>query len=296
MTAEPDSSSSQPRRFGRLALVVVAGLALGIGLVAGAVGAGSDSGSVDLDFTNPTDTTPVVELPTDGPPGTPADTPAEAVAGFLTAEQEGDFRTSFGYLAPHDRATFGSPAGWVADHAKVMPPVQEFEIVAADGTEVVTEVRLEPSLNEIVGLVPGQARITWVVVQEPDGWTIDLTEARIEPRYPPDEDAVATVRAWASSRQACSENPEAQWDRQLLGFPALADELCDADGDVRLGPVSRFRDESEGAVFLSAFGGEVNNWARVVPVTAPVELKAVVAPIGDAWTVIGVLSDAGFGS
>jgi hypothetical protein len=48
--------------------------------------------------------------------------------------------------------------------------------------------------------------------------------------------------------------------------------------------------EFESGPFVTAFGPETGSWARVVPVTAPVSLRAVVAPIGDEWVVVGVLS------
>ena len=45
----------------------------------------------------------------------------------------------------------------------------------------------------------------------------------------------------------------------------------------------------DAAPFLAAFGPEASTWARVVTVTEPVPLRAVVAPIGQEWLVIGVL-------
>lgn len=48
-------------------------------------------------------------------------------------------------------------------------------------------------------------------------------------------------------------------------------------------------DALDAAPFLAAFGPEATSWARVVAVTDPVPLRAVVAPIGQEWLVIGVL-------
>ncbi len=41
--------------------------------------------------------------------------------------------------------------------------------------------------------------------------------------------------------------------------------------------------------YLSTFGPEVQTWARLVPVQGPkTRFAVVVAPLGDAWRVLGV--------
>ena len=43
----------------------------------------------------------------------------------------------------------------------------------------------------------------------------------------------------------------------------------------------------------TSFGADVVSWARVVPVESGSPLRAVVAPIDDRWTVVGVLAPTG---
>jgi hypothetical protein len=87
-----------------------------------------------------------------------------AVEGFLHAEQQGALVESFHFLSKADRDEHGSAAGWEAAHADLLPPVEGFSIQSGEKlgnkTEVVTEVALTPSLDEISGLVPGRAIVT----------------------------------------------------------------------------------------------------------------------------------------
>lgn len=209
-----------------------------------------------------------------------------AVRGFLDAEQAGEFERSFDYLSDTNRSAFGSPAGYLAAHADLVPPVTGYTVEQVTGDTVVVEVRYVPSLDTIVGLVPERARNTYVVSPGPDGFGVDLEASTSEPAYPSDDPAPAAARTWAESRQECESDGE--WEGGLLGAPAIADPLCGAEGDVEIGAVEPLG-PNEGVPLTSAFGDEVGLWSRVIPVTAPVELRAVVAPIGQEWVVIGVL-------
>jgi hypothetical protein len=42
----------------------------------------------------------------------------------------------------------------------------------------------------------------------------------------------------------------------------------------------------------TSFGADVVTWARTVQVDGPVPLRAVLAPVDDTWTVVGVLGPA----
>ena len=39
--------------------------------------------------------------------------------------------------------------------------------------------------------------------------------------------------------------------------------------------------------YVAAFGPDVLEWARVVPVSGPAQIDVVVAPVGESWLVIG---------
>ena len=108
----------------------------------------------------------------------------------------------------------------------------------------------------------------------------------IEPILPPDAEAVTAVEAWAASRQSCETDH--QWDGEPLAFPALAADLCGTDGGVDVGDASPLL-PTDATPFVAAFGGDVLTYLRAVPVAAPVPLRAVVAPIGRDWLVVGVL-------
>jgi len=280
---------AQRRRTLITVLAVACGLALGIGATVAFTRDGGDRqlaepGEVD-DLNEPE--------PADAPPGADAPDPRSAVEGFLDAEIAGDFATSFGYLSAATRAGFGSPARWIASHADLVPPVESYEIEEVGEpdarqarAEVLALVSSTPSLDQVVGLVPARSRVRWVTAGSAGSWGVDLGASTFEPLYPPDDQAPGAVRAWADALQSCGEAPT--WEGSLVGSPALADPLCGSTGEIQVGGAER-PDDVEVAPLLTAFGPEAAEWARVVPVSAPVALKAVVAPVGEQWLVIGVL-------
>lgn len=275
-----------------IAFAVVAGLAVGAGVTLALSERGGDGQPSALDPAVVTPTTTGDEA--DAPPGAGAATPVAAVEGFLDAEIDDDLTASFAFLSAEDRAELGSPAGWVAAHADILAPVTGYEVQEADepaasdgAAEVVASVSFEPGLDEVRGLVAERAEITWATTTDAAGsWGIDLGATTVEPLYPSDEGAPAGVARWAEAHHACGPAPA--WDGTLKGSPAVAERLCGAEGPVEVGPPLPLMSVDAGP-FLAAFGPGAGEWARVVAVTAPVELRAVVAPIGQNWLVIGVL-------
>lgn len=278
-------------------VVLVLGVLVGVGATLFVAQRGDDDDAGDQGASSTLD--PVVTtappLPdTDGPPPSEraraAGSARAVVEGFLQAEQDENFEVSFDYLSSVDRSTFGSGAGWVADHADLVPPVRGFTVEEVaegpDRAEVRALVRYEPSLDEVVGLVPGQTRTTYVVTKADGVWGVDLETSTTSPIFPPDTDAPADVREWVEARQDCRN--EGERTGQLQGSPALADELCETEGAVEVGEVSALT-TVDGSSFSAAFGEDVLTWARVVDVRSPRPLRAVVGPIGEEWEVIGVL-------
>jgi hypothetical protein len=214
-----------------------------------------------------------------------------AVEGFLEAEGRGAIVESYQYLSDTDREFFDSAAGWEAAHADIFPPVAGFTIESSstgdDGTAVSTLVEFEPGLDEVIGLTPMEAVVTWGLVKEGKAWRISLGDTAIEPRYPPDAGATEAVRRWVEARRA--SQPDGEYEGGLLGNPGLAESLCNVGGDVSLGSPGPLEDQVDAAQFIAAFGPEFDLWGRVVPVTSPAQLRVVVAPVGDQWVVIGVL-------
>jgi hypothetical protein len=108
----------------------------------------------------------------------------------------------------------------------------------------------------------------------------------MEPLYPSEEGVAPAAQQWLEARQRC-ETPANEF-AGLLGPPQLAEPLCGADGDLETGEPAPLDDVQTNA-FATAFGPETAEIARLVRVSGPVELGAVLVPIGDDWTVIGVV-------
>jgi hypothetical protein len=221
-------------------------------------------------------------------PGPAAPTPTEAVASFLRAEADGDFETSFGLLAAGDRAAHGSHAGWTAAHAQ-LPVVRHFSLGAArivsGRADVDTTLGLKPELDPVVGLVPQTAVATWVALAEDGGWRVDFAESTLTPHYVDVGSASGAARRWVAGRGGCHARARAA----LLGTGLLADELCAARGPVRVGAPAALEPGESSDPFLAAYGPDVFSWARVVPVTTPARVGAVLAPLGPRWRVIGLV-------
>ena len=231
-------------------------------------------------------------------PRTRADTPAQAVEAFLSAEQSGDHEASFGYLADALRLDYGSPAAWVADHPDALPPVTGFTVEGAPdpgssaSAAVTTLTRYRSGLDAVTGLVPARARTSWATVREDGGWAVDLSATTQSALLPPDEDASKAVRAWAERLQQCGA-PTAELDA-LRGRVELARQLCGSAGSVTAGQPAALT-QIDAPPLQTSFGGDVVSWARTVPLEGPVPLRAVVAPVDDTWTVVGVLTPRGAG-
>lgn len=284
-----------------LALTLAVGLGIGLG-IAWLAGGQRDGGSqpsvqaldVPGDAAAAADggapAAPAPAPPEEGsaPPVASATSPEAAVEGFLTAEALQDFEASYEYLAQVDReTTYGTAAGWVAEHADLLP-VTGFEIEAVEGGDVTTITALDSRLDPVLGLVPARARGTWTTVEEDDGWRVSYSSSTLEPLYPSDEGVEDAARTWAGAAQECTGG-EVDGPGSLLGQPALADELCGAEGELVLGAAGVLTDGPDTTVLLNAYGPEVFTWARVVPVQGPVELRLVLAPVDDAWQVFGIL-------
>lgn len=224
------------------------------------------------------------------PPGSGAATAEAAVTGFLDAEVAGDFETSFGFLSAEERTIYGTPAGWVAAHADVVPPVTGYDIAEAsegpDGTTVSGSVSFTPGLDQVVGLVPAEARVTWLVTLGPDdAWGVSFEGSTFEPLRPGDDGVAPAAQRWVDARQGC-ELPSNEFSGRI-GSGLLAESLCEAD-DVEVGGPEALDDATDTEI-ATAFGPETTDAARLVRVTGDTELGIVLVPIGEQWTVIGVV-------
>ena len=214
-----------------------------------------------------------------------------AIEGFLAAEQEGTLTESFTFLSREDRQTLGSVAGWEAAHADLLPPVETFSIRSGEKTggssQVVTDVAFTPSLDEVSGLVPGDAIVTWHLVRESGGWRIALFETVVEPRYAPEIAATESARRWVIDRTACIMAEE--YEGGLLGNPGLADSLCGAAGPVEVGTAGTARGPDRRCPVRRGVRSGVRSMGPRGDSRVPVPLQVVLAPVGVDWIVIGVL-------
>jgi len=269
--------------------VLVVGVALGVALAA--VTFAPDA---DRDVTG-------APAPTDAPPPTlparpdalvaagaaPATGPVAAVEAFLLAESAADFEASWRLLAAEDRQHWSTAATWVAAH-EAFAPITGFAVRGgADGDGLVpVELQLRAGLDNVLGLVPPRADATFATVAEDGGWRVAFTRSTSEPRYADDVGATDAARSWAEARQRCEDAPEYG---NLVGLTGLADRLCRAEGVVAAGAPTPLPDV-DATRFVSAFGPGVLAWSRAVELQGPAPLRAVLAPVGDQWLVIGVLA------
>jgi hypothetical protein len=290
-------ASQAPGRRGWLTVVAVlaVGLAAGFGIARLSAAPEPAAARVDSDDVaaaeDDDEQVEVAERAGDpAPPAVAADAGA-AVTAFLEAEVERDFETSWSYLSSTDREEFDKPAVWVNAHAD-LAPIEGFEldeIVERDGrVEAIVDLQLESQLNEFTGLIPARATGTYVVTEEDDGWRVVVADSVLRPQYPSADGVREAAAAWAEAHRSCEE-PTTVYDGPLYGLPALALELCGTEGEVGVGEIGDLPEGERSAPFVSAFGPEVFNWARVAPLTGPVPISAVLAPIDDEWRVIGVI-------
>jgi hypothetical protein len=229
------------------------------------------------------------------PAGEPVSAEVEAgardvVERFVAAEAERDWATSFILLTPADQEELGPEAVWVRSHAS-FPPFTGQEVLdvrALDGRiEVVGDVTLVSTLDSFVGLVPARGRMTWTVEEVDGEWRVAYRQSTLEPRYPDDGDVDEAALEWANGRQAC--DPGVREHGQLLGVPAIAQALCGSSGEIRASTAEDLVEGADASPFVAAYGPDVFDWARVVPLSGPVPLGAVLGPVDDRWTVIGVI-------
>lgn len=282
-----------------IAAVLIAGLAIGLGISRllardGTAQSQPSVQSLDLPSAAPSTGGPDVVAPPppaagDRIPVEAATTPEAAVKGFLAAEVQLDFAGSYEFLSEADRVAYPTPASWEAAHGQ-FPVITGFAVSEVREATVITSTALRGGVDPVLGLVPGRATGTWAVVEEGGGWRVFFgsTESALAPLYPPDDGVAEAVRTWVGDRQECGD--AAPTTGTLYGAPALAQELCDAPGDIVLGEPGVLQDGPDTAPLLAAFGPEVFTWARVVEVREPVAMLAVTAPVNDQWQVVGLLS------
>lgn len=225
-----------------------------------------------------------------------AESAVAAVENFLAAEVANDLDASFALLSDQDRGDVPDAGAWVAAHADLLAPMTGYEVLGTEagegGVGVITAVEFEPSLDEVRGLVPGPATVSWLAVEDQGGWRVSLEGSSVEWRYPPEAGVVPAAVEWLDSGAACAPRSALPPGVTFLGTRRdLLDDLC----SVGAGPGTglQLEDSTVDDAVVAAFGPQARTWARVVTVDGEVPAALVLAPLGGRWEVIDVVRDRG---
>ena len=288
--------------------IVVAGLAIGAGVVL-AVGrgdprpvrAGHPPSVTRFDFLDGVlppigDTSGVAAGPTPAPAEEPA-TPEAAVALYLRSLADGRPEAAYAVIDGPSRQRFPSAASWTRAQADLAIPTS-FEIgptraafATGDLVEVEVTATHRPSLDPVRGLVPGRSRSLWQARREEAHWRVGALPVSAVPVLPADADATLAVSGWVDRLQACDRAGAAvsQAGTYLYGPADFVQAPCQTKGEWTVGGAVGLDGTPDAKDYLAAFGPGVGGWTRLVPVDGPgSRFFAVVAPMGDAWQVLGV--------
>ncbi len=233
-----------------------------------------------------------------GPETEPPDAPA-ALTAFLQAEASGRPDAAWALLDGSGHEHWPTAPAWSAAQQDLALPVS-FEVVPPGGQQaggssedldVHVEVARKPSLDPFRGLVAARSAEVWRVHAENGHWRVVATPVESRPALPPDATAPEAVKAWVDRLSACDQPGAAalQVDANLLGPADLAATPCQRKGTWTVGRSVGVDRGGDVQPLLAAYGQGAASWARLVPVTgADRNFWAEVAPVGDAWMVVGV--------
>jgi len=243
---------------------------------------------------------PVTEATAEPAGPTLTEEPATAEAAltyFLQSIVDGKPEAVYAILDPASRQRFPSPESWIRAQADLMLPTG-FEIGPSraafggdDRLEIEVTSSQRPSLDPTRGLVPARSRSLWAVERRDSVWRVGAEPISVVPILPDEAGAPVTVRAWVDRLQACDDVGAAslQVGSYLYGPAAFVRAPCEQPGAWTVGDPVGLDSAGDPRDFVAAFGPGAGSWARLVPVDGPQDnFYAVVAPMGDAWQVVGV--------
>jgi hypothetical protein len=236
------------------------------------------------------------QVPTNpnAPAPSPRDSLKAAVAELLAAEQRGDHASSFRLLDDEGRRTYPDVFRW-RDRRNELPAVTGFRISgsgkAPDSLDVVVDHA--PGLDPFVGLRPAHERETWTGRREHGGWLVAGDPTSSDPVLPPETGVVPAVMGWVQAAQACDTSTARarQGVEPLLGTGNAATQLCSQKITFTPGAVAKVRPGPATQQLAAQYNADALLWARSVTLTGAARpIDVIVAPIGDAWRVIGVFA------
>jgi len=248
--------------------------------------------------------TPPVSPPTDAVPGPETEPPdaAAALTAFLDAEATGRPEVAWTLLdgAGHER--WPTAPAWMADQQDRPPPVT-FALTRPTGTadagtppgdvDLPVDITRTPSLDPFRGLVAAHSAEVWRVRSENGHWRVVADPVQSQPVLPSDAAATDAVKGWVDRLAACDQPGAAalQVDATLLGPADLVAGPCQRKGTWTVGTPVGIDRGGDAQPLLAAYGQGAASWARSVPVRGTDRnFWAEVAPVGDAWMVVGVAS------
>jgi len=291
----------------QVAAIAAVGLALGVGGTAAVTAAsgpraGGEASVARLDLPGSpavaAGATPVdaagKAAPT-APPSSPVrpGSARAALQALMAAHAAGKFEGGWALLDAAGRAEYPTAEIWAAAQADRLQPVT-FRIGAErpgpDGSvEVAASVTHKAAVEPFTGLTPGRTQEVWQVRREGGAWRVAADPVEQRPVLPSDDRATAPVQAWVAKLLACDQTGAASLEAggERYGPIDLATLPCRTRGRWTVERAVGF-DTSPDPAYVAAFGPDVQEWARLVPVTGPdASFYAVVAPVGDAWRVLG---------
>ncbi len=294
------------RRTAVQVTVVAVGLALGLGgtaLYRARISSDRSSTAPSAKkFTFAQAATPPVSQPTDAGPGPGTEPPdaAAALTAFLDADATGRPEVAWTLLdgAGHER--WPTAPAWMADQQDRPPPVT-FALTRPSGTadagtssgdvDLPVDITRAPSLDPFRGLVAAHSAEVWRVHSENGHWRVVADPMESKPVLPTDTAAPDAVQRWVDRLAACDQQGAAavQVGATLLGPADVAASPCQRKGAWTVGTPVGIDRGGDVQPLLAAYGQAAASWARLVPVHGTDRnFWAEVAPVGDAWMVVGV--------
>ncbi len=222
-----------------------------------------------------------------GPLGATGATPRAAVELFVTGLMNGDANATYALLADKER-TVTSLGSWSETMAS-LPKYRAFTVVRDDPVDL--DATFSPRVDEDAGVVPGKAVVHFATTSEDGGWRVSLAKTTIEPSYPTDDKAAATVALdWVKANQSCDPVvvKSLQYQGSLLGQPSVVGDLCHWNGTPVANGTSGLNTTPSASAVRNAFGPAADDWAKVIHIDGPQPLDVVTAPLGDSWVVVAV--------
>jgi hypothetical protein len=215
--------------------------------------------------------------------------PERALEQLFAAEQRGDYDASYAYVVHTDPGGVAATKAQWRQARQDLPAVLDFTVNSVDG-KVVATVTHEPTLDPFVGLVPARELQTWTPERSGDGWLL-RPDPTVDPVLPTDAGAVDAAREWYRAVQRCDQAAAERLQAVTTLFDSTSNDarVCGAGGDARVdASVARLPAGPISGDIVAQYSSSALSWGRVVQVVAPVPLSIVLAPLGDAWRVVGI--------